>query len=338
MRNEFDYLKEVNKEISKWELSGEKFLNIVSLPYNPASFFEKLILKYIENGKKVLYITNEDKEAIKIITEFRKTKGYKGHCYFDKYSREECFEVPLVITNYKYAIKISRTFDLIIYDDLACYSRYQKLEIIGLLSRCVKDKNTKIIAYSYIGIFNTKNEISIPVYYDGLPIVEPRIMLTRIKSKKEIPFSVYEYLKWSMIMNRKVVIYIDTEEVLINIYQHLLSLSNELTKDVYIMRQEDRKNANIFMNKKKSILLCNKFNDKLQSDDGEVDFVAYLKDSNDFDLKKLLFLCGKGSHGKKEKRGEVIFLAYEAVSEIEEVKNITRGFNKKAWELGLLRL
>ena len=66
--------------------------------------------------------------------------------------------------------------------------------------------------------------------------------------------------------------------------------------------------------------------------------MVYFADNPQFDYKKIVYLCrgrdiGRGENSLKE---EVILLANLESIHIEEAKNITRDFNRKAWKMGLL--
>ena len=73
-------------------------------------------------------------------------------------------------------------------------------------------KSTKLIVYSIESILNNKREIFLPVKDNRIPIMEPRTILTRIDINKDIPFVIYEYLKWSINSDRKVIICVPDEE------------------------------------------------------------------------------------------------------------------------------
>lgn len=335
-----DLYKEVNAEILNFENSENKFLNVVSLPYNTTSIFEELVKNTIRSKKKVLYISNENKTEINFLKIINKQSNLFRYSYFDAFSDNYHLEADLVFTNHKNAIKIGRVFDLIIYDDLSCYSPYTKFEILGLLSRCVKDTKTKIIAYSYTSVFNIENEIRIPAYKNALPMVEPRIMVTRVNTNKEIPNCAFEHLKYSILMNRRVVIFIPEKDIMMNSFNYLESISGKLTDKIYMLRDEEKKDWIIkrFKNDRKIIVCTSEFEENLYSEGGEVDYLIFFNDNLYHDKKKLLFFCGRASNNDMGKRGEVIFLANDIDKDMDLIKSVTRRFNESAWNMGLLKI
>lgn len=334
-----DLYIDVAGEILNFENSDLNFLNVVSLPYNKTSIFKELILSTVRSKKKILYITNEQKGDISFMKVIKKYSSEIKCSYFDFLQGNHHLEADLVFTNHNNAIKIGRVFDLIIYDDLSSYSPYTKFEILGLLSRCVKDKNTKIISYSYTRVFNIDNEIYIPAYNNALPMVEPRIMVTRINTNKEIPNCAFEQLKYSILTNRKVVIFIPEQEVLMNTYNYLESISDELTKNIHILTSENEEEIiKRFKYERKIIILTSEFDERLYCESGEDDYLIFFNDNLYHNKKKLLFICGRVSDVEMDKRGEVVFLTNDIDSDIDLIKSITRRFNESAWKMGLLKL
>ncbi|MDU5011609.1 MAG: competence protein ComF, partial [Clostridium botulinum] len=61
-------------------------------------------------------------------------------------------------------------------------------------------------------------------------------------------------------------------------------------------------------------------------------------DKNKFNYKELIYLCGTVGRGEYDFKGEIIFLANTETVHMEKAKNIIRGFNKEAWELGFLTI
>lgn len=334
-----DLYEEAGEEILSFKNSRHNFLNVISLPYNNTAIFIKLVMNSISSKKKILYITNEKKDEINLLKLIVKENKLIKHSYFDISSDKHVLESDIVFTNHKNAIKIGRVFDLIVYDDLSAYSYYTKFEILGLLSRCVKDKSTKIIAYSYASIFNIENEVYIPVYESGLPVAEPRVMTTRVNTMKEIPNCAFEYLQYSVRMENSVVIYIPKKDILISTYNYLRSVSDKLTEKIYILadRKDEEPLVKLLNEEKRMIILTCDFEEKLYSKDREVDYLIFFNEILNHNKKKLLFICGKASENEMEKRGEVIFLANDVGADIDFIKNTTRKFNESGWKLGLLK-
>ena len=66
--------------------------------------------------------------------------------------------------------------------------------------------------------------------------------------------------------------------------------------------------------------------------------MVYFANDPEFNYKKLIYFCGSVGRGEKDWKGEVIFLSNEETEDMEKAKNITRNFNKEAWEMGLLKI
>lgn len=56
------YYKDIENYILKWNASNERYLNVVSPPYNTEIIFLNLIIRNILDGNKVLYITGENEK------------------------------------------------------------------------------------------------------------------------------------------------------------------------------------------------------------------------------------------------------------------------------------
>ena len=70
--NFVSYKDKVSESILSWSLGREKALNVIAVPYSSPIIFLKIILNYIENGKKVLYITGESEDNIQILSLIKK--------------------------------------------------------------------------------------------------------------------------------------------------------------------------------------------------------------------------------------------------------------------------
>jgi len=324
-----------SEKISAFGNGKENLLNVITVPYNSCDLFSNIIFTFIENNKSVLYITEENKYKIAMMKFIKDNTDFRGYSYFDFSSDSKSLKASIVFTSYVGASNLENNFDLIIYDDVSCYSPYSGKEILTLLNRYI-NKDKKLIAFSTKEIFNTKESVYIPYYKDNNPLIEPRVVLTRINTEKEICFSEYEYLKWSMEMNRNVVLFTTDTSTKEYIYNYLKTIKNKLTSNIYFFSKDNRDFLE-FPNVKKKIIVTENM-DVLNYDIYPMDILVHNCAGIIYDSKKLLFFCGKVSSIDRERNSEVVFLVNRNTDAIEETKEITRNFNKDAWNLGLLHL
>lgn len=326
----------IGSEILNWSLGNERFLNVVSLPYNLSEIFIKVILNYVNSGKRVIYITNEEENRVNILNAIKKYSDFRGYTYIRKLNSN--IKARLKVCSCKSVLEIKEKFDLIIYDEIRSFPVLNKYEILELMTR-VSEEETKFIVYSIESLFRNKREIVLPVKNDRIPMVEPRTILTRIDINKDIPFVVYDYLKWSIISNRRVIIYAPSEEKIKNIYRYINNYCSDFTKNIMCCEKDkkDKKQIANFEKMKRAVLITNDFQQTF-SDIKNTDVMVYFANDPEYDYKKLIYFCGNVGRSERDSKGEVIFLANEETEEMERAKNIMRNFNKEAWEMGLLRI
>jgi late competence protein required for DNA uptake (superfamily II DNA/RNA helicase) len=326
----------ISRNILRWSDGNERFLNVISTPYNSSEIFVKAILHYAERGKKVAYITNENYEEVNILDIIRKRTGFRNYTHM-KTSKINT-NARLKVCSFSNAIELEEKFDLIIYDDIRSFPVYTKHEILDLMSK-MSNENTKIIIYSIESIFRNKREIILPVKDNRIPIIEPRTILTRIDINRDIPFVVYDYLKWSINSDRKVIICVPDEEKLKNVYQYINNYCRNISKTVVCLGEDkmDGRTISNFRKIKQTVIITNDFKRNF-SNLVNIDVMVYFADDLEFDYKKLTYFCGSVGRSEKDLKGEVIFLANEETNDMEKAKDITRNFNKEAWEMGLLKI
>lgn len=330
------YIKEKTSEaIYNWGLGKEKILNVILPPYSSSAIFLKTIMSCVLSGKRVLYITGEAEENIELLGLIKRYTEFRDYSYI----RNGFIPVNslLVISNYRTAVKIKDKFDLVIYDDVRSFPEYNNYEIMDLTIKCVNDEG-KLICCSIESIFKSQRDIILPVRDNKKPFPEPRYIITRIDIKKDIPFMVYDYLKFSLDNNRKVIIYVPGEDKVECVYNYLCNFKDSLAKNImyYIKGRSDEKVLNNFVKVKKAVIVTDDYSD-VYSDLRDIDVMVYFTDDERFNYKKLVYFCGKV--GKSDpNRGEVIFLANVESEDMDRAKEITRSFNKEAWEMGLLNI
>lgn len=325
----------IRESIFNWSYGKDMALNVIAPPFCSPDIFLKSIFKFIEAKKRVLYITGELEENVQILKSIKKQFDFRNYSYIRNNMIQS--NALLTVCNYKNAVSLKEKYDLVIYDDINSFPKYNNLEIIDIITKCVKDTG-KIICFSIEGIFKNQREILIPDRGNKKPLPEPRYVITRIDLNKDIPFMIYDYLNFSIENDRKVVIYLpNNKEKVHNVFSYLCNFKSMLSKNImyFINGESDEKILYNFSRIKKAILVTDDYKDRGISLDN-TDVIVYFSDDIFFNYKKLVFFCGKVGRSDKLKASEVIFLANDETYDMDRAKNIIRYFNKESWEMGLL--
>ena len=328
---------EISKEILRCALNGKKRIDVVSMFYNSSDILLETIIAYANVKKNILYITNEallEIDIIYFINNFSNLSEYVYTSETNCSSVDEC----LHICNNEGALRLQEKFDLVIYNEIRSFPRYSKQQIKKILLKMCKPEGTAI-AYSVENVLGEGPSIMFTLKNNKIPVIEPRIITTRINLNIEIPLVVYEYLNWSITSNRKVIIFTPDEEKATAVFQYLSNFKEQLSEDLflYISKKSDVDIPIVFMNKDKGILVTNDFEES-HLEFHAVDVIVYFADNIKFTHKQLLYLSSKVGRYENIQRGEAIFLANAETVQMEKAKNIARKFNEKAWEKGLLNI
>lgn len=323
------------EQILQWAKGKEGILNVISVPYNTAEYFVTTILFYTSINRKILYITDEEEEHIDILHKIKNSSGFREYTYLRKPQINS--SSLLKVSNTLNSFDIQEKFDLVIYDDIRSIPTIGTKQLGNLLLNLVKD-NGKILAYSTECIFKNEKDILLPVRTNHLPLIEPRTILTRIDINKDIPFMIYDYLNWSIHSNRKITVYVPSHDKVSIVYDYFMKYHLSLCGNVfyYVDGESNKKIITNFKKLKKGIIITDS-SSELFSDIDDMDIIVYFADDSDFDYKKLIYLSARVGRSEKDFKGEVIFLANEETYNMIKAKDITRNFNKKAWDLGFLR-
>lgn len=334
-----------SKEITTKENIDEKLIshfkskvssiNVVSFFYNTPEIFKKIIFYALSQNKTVLYITNESENHV-FLASILKSQGIK--CNYLGYKLQQILKQGLNIINHNQALYLEEKFDLVIYDDINSMPVHGKESIRKLLESCCKGYGT-MIAYSIEPVFYNEVTLFQCPNNNGKPLVEPRIINTRVNVNDDLPQVVYDYLNWSILSDKKVVIYVPDNEKVENIYNYLIRFRNKLTRNIFNYKSDEKHNRSMlkFLAKAKGIMITNSF------ENGDVDLtginvMVFFAEHKIFDYKRLVYLSSRASRSKSLDRGEVIFLSNELSEDMDNAKEILRELNKKAWEAGFLRL
>lgn len=333
-------VERISNYIENWlHYSSEQFLNVITVPHNSSLIFIKAINSYINKGKKVLYITNEREEYIDILNNMRKYTVSKNYTYLRSNKIE--LQKNLIISNYKNALNIGDKFDLVIYDDVRSLPVYTQDEIIHIMARSCKERG-KYIIFSVESIFKNKREILFPICDNRMPIIEPRIIVTKINLNSDIPYNIYEYLKWTIEYEKKAIIYVPDKDKLSNVFRYLSVYFKDINRNLFYFFKgsEDLKTIFNFMKMKRGIIITDDFKEKtyIITEDRKTNEIVFFADDYAFNYKKLVYFCGESALIKKNIMREVIFLGNEETEHMDKAKNIIRNFNKEAWEKGLISI
>jgi late competence protein required for DNA uptake (superfamily II DNA/RNA helicase) len=329
--------QEVSKEILSYSLNDKKKIDVISVFYNSSDLLLETIVAHANEKKNILYITNEEANSIDIIYFINKFSNLGQYTYLPKTEYNTINEY-LHISNHENALRLQEKFDLVIYNDIRSFPKYNKQQIKRLLLRMSKPDST-VISYSVESVLNEGATIMLPLKDNKIPIIEPRIITTRINLSMDIPLVVYEYLNWSIISNRRVIIFAPDEEKTVDVFEYLSNFKEKLSKNIFLFINK-KSNADIlvkFMNEDKGIIVTNDFEESYLEFHA-VDVIVYFSDNVKFNYKQLLYLSSKVGRYENTQRGEAIFLANGETVQMDKAKSMARKFNKKAWEKGLLNI
>lgn len=329
-----NYREKISTSVLNWTFGREKVLNLISPPYNPVNIFLNVIENYFENNKNVLYITGESENKVFIQNLIKKNSEFRDYTYIRNNSI--LTNASLYICSYEKALQLKEKYDLVIYDDINSFPKYNNYEIVDIIIKCTKTDG-KAICMSVEGIFKNARDIIFPVRANKRPLPEPRYVITKIDISREIPYIIYDYLSFSVENNRKVVIFLPNAEKVKNVFDYLQRFRGSLSKNImyYIDGESDEKLLNNFERIRKAILITNDYEERFDKLE-DTDIIVFFADDALFDYKKLAYFCGKGGRSSKLRTTEIIFLANTESYDMDKAKEIIRSFNKEAWEVGLL--
>ncbi|MGH4126175.1 MAG: hypothetical protein ACREV6_25010 [Clostridium sp.] len=328
---------EISKEILRCSLNGKKRIDVVSMFYNSSDILLETIITYANEKKNILYITNEDVRKIDIVYYMNNFSNLGKYVYVHGENYSSVNEY-LHICNHESTLRLQEKFDLVIYNEIRSFPKYSKQQIKKILFKLCRAGGTAI-AYSVENVLSEDATIMFPLTNNKIPIIEPRIITTRINLNIEIPLVVYEYLNWSIISNRKVIIFTPDGEKAVAVFEYLSNFKEKLSENLflYISKKSDADIPITFMNKDKGIIVTNDFEESYLEFHA-VDVIVYFADNIKFNHKQLLYLSSKVGRYENIQRGEAIFLANVETAQMDKAKNIARKFNEKAWEKGLLNI
>lgn len=325
--------KRLSYHILKWLTKENNFLNISTLPMNSPLIFLNGIISYAQSKKKVIYITNEKEDNIKILRLIKRYTDFRNYSYIRRGSVN--INSYLWITNFNNAVNIIEKFDLVIYDDINSFPRKTKEEIRLLMQCLCKDKGKQII-YSIDKIFYNKEQIFFNGKVKENPMVEPRIITTRINLNDDIPYIIYDFINWSIINNRRVTIYVPDEKKMFKVKKYISRYFSTLK--IYAFGGTGIKNSNIlkFIENRLDILITDNYEEFFMQY-MDMDIIVFFADDIRFDYRALTYICGKVVKRSNCSKGEIIFLSNHITESMDRAKSIIRNFNKEAWDMKFIK-
>ncbi len=306
-------------------------VNIISFLGNKRKVFNDIISIALKESKKVLYITTEVSNSIDILNKF------KINILSTKLTSSHSNKVNVCTPSE--ALYLTDKFNLVIYDDINSYPLVSKESIGKIMKRLVSSYGL-MIAYSIEPIFD--NESILYCTHDKYiktPLIEPRIITTRLKIEEDIPMVVYEYLLWAINSNSNVLIYVPSEEKGEKIYNYLLNIKEKLTEKIFLSNAPIESNSSIkkIMNKEGFILVTNNFKMDYPTLK-KLNIMIFFADNYRFNYKELVYLVSKVKMDINSNRQEAIFLCNDENEHMDKAKDILRELNKRAWDEGALKL
>lgn len=324
-------------EINRWYEEEEcKVFNIITMPYNTSRIFRELLALLINNEKKVLYISNSEKINEDLKKYLKNVLGFKMYSVLK--NGKGSSENFLHFTSFDNIRFINDNYELIIYDDISAFSQQTRLEIQNSLDYLYK-KTRKLLVYSIERIFNNCPILEIGNCCICRPFVEPRIITTRINLNQDIPYLLYDYLKWFKKNNRKVIIHTPDREKAESVYAYFNDILNiaSRVKLTLFLNDDDKKRLNEFLEiKDRPLMVITDTMGEFFEEIDNIDIIVYFADHKVFDYKKLIYMCGKVGKNKGLP-GEVLLFSNEVSQNMEMAKDLARVFNKFSWEKGLFR-
>jgi len=315
-----------------WYKKDVKYLAIITAPYNSALIFGDIILDVLKEEKKVLYIwgrDSENKELVEAIKKVRKTIT-SSHIEIGEGNSDINF------IHYKNVSKVKGEYELIIFDDISNNSILTKKDLREKYqSSCSFGK--RAILYSIDDISPSGDSFELIPMYVNKPFVEPRFIATRIDLKKDIPYSLYDYLKWFRDQKKRVVLFVPDAEKLALVYEYYKSkLNMEGVRIMMISKKDDKKARRCCLKIKDKAIFIITDNMEVSLEDSRIEEAIILfADDNNYSYKKLMYICGDIGRINNT-LPEVLFVSKDITVSMDKVKNMAREFNKMIWEKRLI--
>ena len=327
-------LKYAVQKIDYWYKKHIKFLTIITKPFNTSCIFSDIIEKLSKERKKILYVWGKERENRELINSIREFNSQITYSY----AKNSDIDTNLTFIHYKNLKNIKKEYDLVIFDDITYFSGLRNDKLFEYV-REYEHIGKRIIVYSIEKLPIIGEKFQLSAYNYEQPFVEPRVMTTRIDLNMDIPYSLYDYLKWFKDSNHKVAILVPDKEKVRNVYEyfeHKLKLSGVKVIKV-VEKSEIKRLERVLKYKDKSIFIITNQSEELLENCYIDDAVVIFSDSIDFNYKKILYICG-AMRNMNYNVPEVLLISNSISEEMDKAKDIARQFNKIVWEKSLRHL
>ena len=328
-KNISEEILDVSRRIYSWYKSGIKTLSISTCPFNTNTIFVDIVSYFVSERKKVLYISDEGYQEKKLLDGLSNKYKHMTYCKLES-GLGEC---DINFVKYKHINNIEGNYDLVILDDISNFSTIDNRKLRDIYNFIIS-KSERIIVYSLEEVTMLGDKIECTPIVTKKPFIEPRVINTRIDLNKDIPYILYDYIKWFKDNKRNLVIYVPNSEALENVYEYYsnkLKLNKVQIKKVY----KDKNNKiNVLKVKDKATFIITDFKEISLEGTNIGDAIVLFADSDEYSYKQLMYICGQISK-TLSKTSEILFVANEVTNTIDKVRDVSRDFNKMLWEKGL---
>lgn len=323
-------LNEYEKKISVWYKKHIKFLNIIAPPFESTCIFQNIIKEIYMNQGKILYVWGKE-AANQELKNCLKKRDIDIKCSYIKRGKLEKGINFVCYKNLK-NIEISKEeAELAVFDDLSSYNMitaFSMNEYIDFLGKICR----KVIIFSMEKAQVIGEKMMFPSFCDQ-PFLEPRVITTRIDLNKDIPFSVYDYLKFFYETKTKTLVLAKNKKRADEIYDYFLK-SIKFPENCLIKiteKNEARRLNHVLKHQNRALFIISIPDIDIFKNYEAENLVVLNADDDMYNYKKLLFLCGalQKSAGSSP---EALLVSNSVTAEMDKAKDIARNFNKVLWE------
>lgn len=323
--------KSLNK-INKWYNKRTKVLSIKTRPFNTFEIFTNIINKVIGNGGKVLYVLCSN------VNENVYNKQIDIERSILKNNVDKTLKNNLEFANINGLSTKCTSYDLVIFDDISLFSNVANESIREMIEELYWKCN-KMIIYTSEFIFPIGEKIEIIYLLSQKPMVEPRLLLTRIRLEEDIPLALFEYFKWFKDNKKNVLIVVPSQDKLDRVYNHycrtLKSFGIQVVK--YNRNQDFRNLSNRMKEYSEGVfIIANNIGDYINKIN-DLNIVMLFADDFYFNYKRIVYICGAIKNNSNT-TSEVLIVTKEVSEDIDNAKSIIRGYNQGLWENGYLKI
>lgn len=322
-------VKEFNnvvKKIKKWYSKKTKVLSIRTRPFNTSEIFFDVIENIIEENGRVLYVFGSDEEK------YVNKKGSKIYNCIEKKINVRLNDKYIKFLSIDSLKDIKEGYDLIIFDDVSLFSKVSNDHLRDAVEE-IYWRSNKIIVYSGEYIFPIGEKIDLMYLVAPIPIIEPRLMNTRIKLDDNIPMTLFEYFKWFKENKQVVLIVVPNEEKLNRVYNHYYEVLRELSiRVVRFSRNQDSSFIKEIIGGYSETLFiitnsCGQYINEIK----KLNIIMLFSDDVFYSYKKIAYMCGAVDNNR-EMPQEVIMVCRDVTEDIDKARSLTRKYNRSLWE------